>query len=66
MSKLSILSIKKEGEQENIRKTIGSLAWDCRNLSEQIVWHDEKQSLKNIEQIREKLAFIEDLFAELK
>lgn len=65
MSKIQILSLKKEGEQERLRKEICSMAWDCKRLAEGIVWSDEKQSIKNIDLIRKKLVFIEDLFAEL-
>jgi hypothetical protein len=60
-----ILSIKKEGEQERLRKEIGSVAWDCQKLSEKINWVDPKNSQKYIDEIRKKLSYIEDLFAEL-
>ena len=65
MSKISILSLKKEGEQERLRREIHSLAWNSKNLCEEIKWQDPKEANKKIEQIRKNLAFIEDLFAEL-
>mgnify|MGYP001365016899 CR=1 FL=1 len=65
MSKINILALKKEGEQERLRQEIGSLAYQCKNLCEAINWNEYKDSKKRIDAIKEKLVYIEDLFAEL-
>jgi hypothetical protein len=59
-----INKLKKDGEQERLRREINSLVFDIRQNAEQIHWCC-KQPEVHIGNIRESLVLIEDIFKEL-
>ena len=65
MSNFDIERIKKEGEQERIRRTISSLNFDIQKSAEKILW-TIKQPEVLIGNIREALENIETCFKHLE